>query len=95
MSKESALCEEVKRCGCGGIAQPPHECPFQRGVHGDRETLCECCEKCEWECLGNAGTDTAARIDLAIVAFQEGDISRETLTREVIAALTDGIRSEL
>lgn len=53
MIKESALCEEVKRCGCGGIAPPPHECPFQRDVHGDRETLCECCEKCEWECLGN------------------------------------------
>jgi hypothetical protein len=31
------------------LAQEPHTCPYRYEVHDD-ETLCNCCESCEYEC---------------------------------------------
>lgn len=37
------------RCG-KNPAQEMHPCPFSEEVHGDSETLCDCCEECEGSC---------------------------------------------
>ena len=44
--------EEPFACKHGGSIKP-HTCPFQYDVHGDRESLCRCCEECEQECADN------------------------------------------
>ena len=46
MTVEEKTCP---RCG-KRPAQPPHTCPYAEEIHGDRETLCECCEECEKQC---------------------------------------------
>jgi len=28
-----------------------HTCPFNEDVHGDYETLCNCCEHCAHDCV--------------------------------------------
>ena len=42
----NAMCE---RCGENDACEP-HICPYAEDIHGDYETLCTCCEKCEREC---------------------------------------------
>ena len=28
----------------------PHTCPFSVEIHDDYDTLCNCCEECEYQC---------------------------------------------
>ena len=37
-------------CKCGGVGQEDHVCPFAEDVHGDTQTLCNCCDDCQNEC---------------------------------------------
>ena len=39
-------------CGCceKKPAQDMHTCPFAEEIHGDEESLCNCCEDCETKC---------------------------------------------
>lgn len=32
------------------LSQEPHTCPYASDIHDDNETLCNCCEACEYEC---------------------------------------------
>ncbi len=34
-------------------AETPHPCPFKEDIHGDSETLCNCCHSCRHECYMN------------------------------------------
>lgn len=36
--------------GCSCAALPPHVCPFKDEINDDTETLCTCCEDCQYEC---------------------------------------------
>jgi hypothetical protein len=36
-------------CGCGEDIEP-HGCPFAEEIHGDTESLCNCCADCEYQC---------------------------------------------
>ena len=31
-------------------AQEPHTCPFAEEIHGDSESLCDCCDDCMHQC---------------------------------------------
>ena len=42
----NSMCE---RCGENDACEP-HICPYAEDIHGDYETLCTCCEKCQHEC---------------------------------------------
>ena len=33
---------------CLNEGKPPHYCPFAAEIHGDDETLCTCCDWCEY-----------------------------------------------
>jgi hypothetical protein len=35
--------------GCVGVK--PHGCPYAQEIHGDYETLCNCCDECAQQCL--------------------------------------------
>lgn len=37
-------------CGKKGIPQEDHSCPYSYEIHGDADTLCNCCEECEKQC---------------------------------------------
>lgn len=40
-----------EKCGnCDNEAQPLHTCPYNEDIHGDSETLCDCCSECEHQC---------------------------------------------
>ena len=41
--------EECGRCHTK-LARPPHTCPFSSEINDDNETLCDCCDECEYEC---------------------------------------------
>jgi hypothetical protein len=32
-------------------AQDPHPCPYNVEMNEDEDTLCDCCEDCEYECV--------------------------------------------
>lgn len=38
-------------CGEEQLYTPGHTCPFKSDIHGDDETLCNCCEDCVYDCL--------------------------------------------
>jgi len=43
--------EEEKMCKCRkNPAAEPHTCPYAEEINGDSETLCTCCEDCQYEC---------------------------------------------
>lgn len=31
-------------------AESMHTCPYASDIHDDRETLCNCCEECTYQC---------------------------------------------
>ena len=35
---------------CQSPGLPEHGCPYKADVDGDSDTLCICCETCEYEC---------------------------------------------
>ncbi len=42
--------EKEGGCGCGKDGEPPHPCPYSEEIHGDSETLCTCCDDCQYQC---------------------------------------------
>lgn len=47
----SPSCKKPVCESCGKKeAQEPHPCPYAQDIHDDNETLCTCCEDCEYEC---------------------------------------------
>jgi hypothetical protein len=38
------------RCKCGAPAAPLGKCPYKSDIHGDDETLCNCCYDCRLAC---------------------------------------------
>ena len=39
-------------CKCGkNPQQPPHTCPYEEEIFNNSETMCECCDSCQHECL--------------------------------------------
>lgn len=38
-------------CKCGNPAEDLHTCPYSEDIYGDSETLCNCCDDCEHNCL--------------------------------------------
>lgn len=44
-----------KLCPSCGLnkASAPHTCPFKSAINDDNDTLCECCEECQTECVQN------------------------------------------
>jgi hypothetical protein len=45
-----AVKQEEGKCRCGGKGIELHPCPFKDEIHGDTETLCNCCDDCTQEC---------------------------------------------
>jgi hypothetical protein len=43
---------ENNRCECCNdlVTGKMHICPFREDIHGDSETLCNCCGDCEHQC---------------------------------------------
>jgi hypothetical protein len=37
------------KCTCGDYNES-HTCPFAEDIHGDSESLCNCCDYCTHEC---------------------------------------------
>ncbi len=51
MGQQLPLFKEKKCERCEkNAATSPHSCPYQADVNEDSETLCTCCEDCEYEC---------------------------------------------
>ena len=49
MDKETDK-EMCERCG-KNPATELHTCPFAEEINDDHESLCDCCEECEQECI--------------------------------------------
>lgn len=46
---QKALDHKCGKCEqCPG--EVPHPCPFSEEIHGNSETLCNCCSDCRYEC---------------------------------------------
>ena len=45
-------CGEAKGYGaCSNLkTMEPHTCPFAEEITGDNDTLCHCCDDCQYEC---------------------------------------------
>lgn len=39
-----------EKCMCGNDAGPEGTCPYAEEIHGDYETLCNCCVNCANNC---------------------------------------------
>jgi hypothetical protein len=50
VDKTRAVFDDVRSCTCGSDWAEEHTCPFAVEIHGDHESLCNCCEACEHEC---------------------------------------------
>ena len=52
MKKEKEKKEVYKtgRTCCKAAKLKAHTCPYREDVHGDNESLCNCCEQCQHEC---------------------------------------------
>lgn len=50
VSGEPDLVKLCTKGGCKNPAEPPHRCPYKSDIGGDDETLCECCDGCQYEC---------------------------------------------
>lgn len=48
--QENQDVEKCERCNENDAAKELHSCPFLSEVHGDDETLCDCCDECTHEC---------------------------------------------
>ena len=50
--KELELFEIVKceTCGNNEGTSELHTCPYAEDIHGDSESMCNCCSDCEYEC---------------------------------------------
>lgn len=46
---DTADSETCQRCRKEPAAEP-HSCPFAEDIHGDSESLCNCCDDCSHEC---------------------------------------------
>ena len=44
------LVKQIPNCKCGELGEENHPCPFAQDIHDDSETLCNCCENCNYEC---------------------------------------------
>lgn len=42
--------DDATPCRHTADRQAPHTCPYAEAIHGDSETLCTCCEHCEYQC---------------------------------------------
>lgn len=40
----------VISCNCGNEGEAEHCCPYKEDIHGDSETLCNCCSECQHQC---------------------------------------------
>ena len=38
------------KCKCGDPSIEEHTCPFSEEIHGDSETMCNCCDECTYQC---------------------------------------------
>ncbi len=38
-------------CDCGKKGKKLHTCPYQEDIKGDSETVCNCCDECEQNCM--------------------------------------------
>ena len=50
VDKTKAVIVDLGTCQCGSGGTVEHTCPFAEDVHGDHESLCNCCEACVTEC---------------------------------------------
>ncbi len=41
--------EEDKKCTCAEETED-HTCPYQEEINEDYESMCSCCEECEYQC---------------------------------------------
>ena len=39
-----------KCSGCGNDGKEAHGCPYKEDINSDYETLCNCCEECQYQC---------------------------------------------
>lgn len=46
LDKPKELCEHCHK----NDAEADHTCPYAADIHDDYETLCNCCEDCQYEC---------------------------------------------
>ena len=37
-------------CKCGEPGEDEHTCPYAEDIHGDSESLCNCCAECQYQC---------------------------------------------
>lgn len=37
-------------CKCGQEGRDMHTCPFKDEIENDKESLCNCCENCTYDC---------------------------------------------
>ena len=47
--KDQNLCSRCER----NEAESPHSCPYQSDINDDRKSLCNCCDDCYSNCLGD------------------------------------------
>ena len=49
-TNEPIFNEDENKCRCGRSNDELHICPGAADLYGDYETLCNCCEYCEYNC---------------------------------------------
>ena len=42
------VCKFDPKCGTEAIEE--HPCPYREDINSDSETLCRCCDRCQYEC---------------------------------------------
>jgi len=49
-----SIIKKVKMCKCGSNPEEEdHICPYAEDIHGDRESLCNCCSVCASNCAAD------------------------------------------
>lgn len=41
---------KISECRCGGEGLSDHTCPYAEEMHGNYDTICNCCESCMYQC---------------------------------------------
>jgi hypothetical protein len=47
---ESPQEDSRPHCKCGDPSIEEHTCPFSEEIHGDSESMCNCCDECTYQC---------------------------------------------
>ena len=50
VENKEVIVDDGSKCVCGSDGLEEHSCPFSEEIHGDYDSVCNCCSYCTHQC---------------------------------------------